>query len=140
RLGKRSVLEAHNRDELAGSLRISEQFSRKIALCPGLLVALPVLVQCNNGILFACLGPVDGNGDKHLCTPLLCQERKLLATGYRGHPNPHRHSFDNGSIPVLSHPDIGETSHFFRAPSNGEKGPRYGRNLLYARGVSVTMR
>src|SRR6266568_6253865 len=68
------ALKTHNGDELAEIFGFPEQFSRKIAPDPGLHIALPVLMQGNDSILLASLGPVCGDGHEHLSSPLLHRE------------------------------------------------------------------
>src|SRR6266568_7361856 len=63
------VLKTHDRNVLAVVVNIPEQLSRKIPFRPGLLLALPVLVQGNNGVLFTCLRLVGGHGHEHLRSP-----------------------------------------------------------------------
>src|SRR5260370_35996746 len=67
------VLKTHDRNELVVVVNIPEQFSRKVAFCSGLLVALPGLVQGNNRVFFARPRLVGGHGHEHIRSPVLCQ-------------------------------------------------------------------
>src|SRR5213595_195502 len=78
------ILEPRDGDELAGVHDVPEQFSRKVAFRPGLLIALPVLVASTTRILFTHLRLVGGHSHEHLRSPLLCQERTLLTTESSG--------------------------------------------------------